>query len=957
MTISDTGNWSLLSGATITSAATTIGINQTLFNVTGQVSFAGGTIHQISSHNFVQGDATNTYLYGGTNGLHFRSADNSTALIDISNTGNLTFATDNTQDIGASGATRPRNLYLGGSINATLPAIGANTGQVVLYKSDGTLTTDSTTLTWDSSNDLLSVNGLSIYSTGVRAAGSNDLQIGSANTFPSIVVRGSNGNVGVGSSTPFAKLSVKGVGATTGVNFQTTNSSDSPLFTVLDSGNVGIGTTGPGAALDVVGTIKSSGSLSAGTHKYGIMSDATIGGTTQSNMFYAGGTITASTAVTERAGLRVDSAGLGSGASITTQYGIYIANQTGATTNYGLYSAGANDNYFAGDVGIGVTNPSTKLEVNGSITAQGSIIFKDANNANTYGLRGLTGIVTLDAGSVYPTGWNFQYGNSASSALYINSGGNVGIGTTSPIAKLSVDSTTSASMANFNSNNASGGYIAFDKSGNNFGYIGNQDALTSSGGTGLALRSTGNLQFSTNGATTRMTLDTAGALSVTALVSCGGIQTNGSGTMSCTSDSRLKDIQSTFTSGLSAINQISPQTYSWKSNSSLYDGGVLYSGFIAQNIESAIPEAVNTNLDGYKQVNTTTILASAVNAIKELYTRTVALSTATTTPTVFVTSDANVAIGTTTGFTKFTVFSNVSSGGVATFQDSNATCVIDPTNSSLTCSSDERLKKNITTLNATSTLDKVMQLRPVTYNWNREDNSSQVHTGFIAQEVESIFPEFVSTTTNGMKSVAYSNFVPVMVEAIQALNTKVNAIDNRLTNLESLVATQATTTSPTLFSDITTWFASTANGIGDLVAGTFKAKEQICVDDQCLNKDDVRSLLALVRNGVGTTTPPVDNGNATTTDTTSPVITILGNNPATIEVGTSYGDLGATVTDTDEHGNINNNLGLHFTVDGIEVQTITLDTSTSTTHTIVYSAQDGAGNWGYATRTVDVIPQ
>ena len=61
--------------------------------------------------------------------------------------------------------------------------------------------------------------------------------------------------LGIGSSTPYARLSVKGAGSTTGVNFQTTNSSDVPLFTVVDSGSVGIGTTTPWRRLSVTGTV------------------------------------------------------------------------------------------------------------------------------------------------------------------------------------------------------------------------------------------------------------------------------------------------------------------------------------------------------------------------------------------------------------------------------------------------------------------------------------------------------------------------------------------------------------------------------------------------------------------------------------------------------------------------------------------------------------------------------
>ena len=87
----------------------------------------------------------------------------------------------------------------------------------------------------------------------------------------------------------------------------------------------------------------------------------------------------------------------------------------------------------------------------------------------------------------------------------------------------------------------------------------------------------------------------------------------------------------------------------------------------------------------------------------------------------------------------------------------------------------------------------------------------------------------------------------------------------------------------------------------------------------------------------------------------SPVISIIGNNPASITVGSSYVDLGATVTDTDSNGVVNNNLGLHFNLDGIDVNQISLDTSTTSIHTIIYSAVDSSGNWGFATRTVEVV--
>ncbi|MEK7522858.1 MAG: tail fiber domain-containing protein, partial [Patescibacteria group bacterium] len=62
--------------------------------------------------------------------------------------------------------------------------------------------------------------------------------------------------------------------------------------------------------------------------------------------------------------------------------------------------------------------------------------------------------------------------------------------------------------------------------------------------------------------------------------------------------------------------------------------------------------------------------------------------------------------------------------------------------------SDIRLKKNI--LNINDTLSKILNLRPVTFNWKSNEEPS---IGFIAEEVEPIFPELVRTETDGYKGL------------------------------------------------------------------------------------------------------------------------------------------------------------------------------------------------------------
>ena len=81
----------------------------------------------------------------------------------------------------------------------------------------------------------------------------------------------------------------------------------------------------------------------------------------------------------------------------------------------------------------------------------------------------------------------------------------------------------------------------------------------------------------------------------------------------------------------------------------------------------------------------------------------------------------------------------------------------------------------------------------------------------------------------------------------------------------------------------------------------------------------------------------------------SPVITINGNNPAEIEVGTAYSDLGVIARDSEGR-----DLSVRNFVNGVQVEQISLDTSTSTTYTIDYAATDTDGNTATSTRTVIV---
>jgi hypothetical protein len=59
--------------------------------------------------------------------------------------------------------------------------------------------------------------------------------------------------------------------------------------------------------------------------------------------------------------------------------------------------------------------------------------------------------------------------------------------------------------------------------------------------------------------------------------------------------------------------------------------------------------------------------------------------------------------------------------------------------------SDRRLKRNIESMNSTSALEKIGRLAPVTFEWINSDEHAGVlqESGFIAQEVETVFPSWV----------------------------------------------------------------------------------------------------------------------------------------------------------------------------------------------------------------------
>ena len=99
-------------------------------------------------------------------------------------------------------------------------------------------------------------------------------------------------------------------------------------------------------------------------------------------------------------------------------------------------------------------------------------------------------------------------------------------------------------------------------------------------------------------------------------------------------------------------------------------------------------------------------------------------------------------------------------------------------------SSDSRMKTNVNTIG--TALDNVLKLRGVTFYWDKTkipSSSDNLQYGFIAQEVEKIFPDLVTTDSNGYKTMNYIGVIPVLTEAVKELKKENEELKSTLEDL------------------------------------------------------------------------------------------------------------------------------------------------------------------------------
>lgn len=95
-------------------------------------------------------------------------------------------------------------------------------------------------------------------------------------------------------------------------------------------------------------------------------------------------------------------------------------------------------------------------------------------------------------------------------------------------------------------------------------------------------------------------------------------------------------------------------------------------------------------------------------------------------------------------------------------------------------SSDERLKDNVKPIE--NAIDKIRMISGYEFDWNSSSKNEGHDIGVIAQEVEKILPEVVTTRSNGYKAVRYEKLTALLIQSNKELIEKVEELEKKLKN-------------------------------------------------------------------------------------------------------------------------------------------------------------------------------
>ena len=584
----------------------------------------------------------------------------------------------------------------------------------------------------------------------------------------------SSGDVGIGTTSPFdSKLQVVGkiraAGGTSGGYFFGSEEFDGGFYAPSDgnlafstnsseriridgNGNVGIGTASPGANLD----IKSTGNA--------VLMQAYSAGYKAMDLW---------------------------GATNGAQFSLYGGTSSSTITIDGRpgYNSVINN---GGNFGIGTTSPVAKLDVAGDLRIDGystttneaglylynNISYSMASlancnsNYNAFRIRGRnTATNTLAIGSNGNSDYVLQVVNDAgtvSGNISINPyGGNVGIGTASPLEKLEVQGTVYATPISYAANQSA--YALKMGASNNTAFdMGIKAKSTSSGGPYMSFCSSNtedvivvqNSNVGINTASPSYNLDVSGT----------GRFTN---TLNVNSSALAAYIYSSQSIGLRVRGGGNSQDIAQFQN---------VGGSTVAVIDSGGDVGIGTSAPGSRL----TVVAPSSSGATAV--------------------DFQISGGGGYGMTNLgveipgygngiKVVSPTSSGtdntAMSFYQQTSTvgSITIGTSSTSFNTTSDYRLKENREDIS--DAIERVKELKPIKFNWIKEPGESKVD-GFYAHELAEVVPEAVTGEKDALdwegkpdyQAIDQAKIVPLLTAALQQAIDKIEALELRINKLE-----------------------------------------------------------------------------------------------------------------------------------------------------------------------------
>ncbi len=475
-----------------------------------------------------------------------------------------------------------------------------------------------------------------------------------------------------------------------------------------------------------------------------------------------------------------------------------------------------------GFVGIGTSSPTEKLEVNGTTKTDYLILDKTANSeanflefnigaTDQYYLRGINAANALTLGTA---------SNGSSEIIRFEAGGDIGIGTTNPNARLHIFSSSGRSFISETSNDYvaefkstdPNAYIVFEDStstndGNSIGVTGDDMRIRTASTERMRIDSTGNVGIGTTSPTRKLHVRSDGAYQFrleNGATGGGFWNIAQSDNTFGTSGGKLLFIPDTETSTSAAVTfensgNVGLGTTSPSEKLDISAGNImidnnyaLASSFTADGESSFYPYRTGiqsqaglgsqVDQDGGMQIKADALITFAETDADKV------VGFMNMNDEEFIWG-GNVGVGTSSPSQKLHIVGNLRVEG-------STDCILGNGSGATSCTSDRRLKDQIKPI--THALEKIKSVKGVDFVWNNLARSPGRHDiGVIAQDIQKAFPTAVIENDEGYLSVDYAVLVAPLIESVKELDenmrmfkTMHNGIlvdhSRKIANLESL---------------------------------------------------------------------------------------------------------------------------------------------------------------------------